>query len=677
MIKIPSDDKKISVPNNSDLFGNIWYTKNINLDEEGYIKLSSRSIQIKSEEDDGNFDLLTGVGMFDTGSGLLTTVDEPYIISLSGTSTLSVTEDIGANNPNLNFDSTGIWFNGLWHASFSTNVATRPSSGTTWTATVLPTSLTSGLKHPMCNFVSRKTLLVGNGNVLRQYTTGYVADSFLTIPIEYEIIAIAYNNLRAGIITRLSSAYRGQNVDAFFFVWDGTTTEANEGVPIGSDAGISLVAYKSTWRITTRTGQILEYRSGGFEPIADFPNYYTGNLFGDALNIIVYGDGGCVDGDVVYFNLPCRIDNPNLKPNHLQNMPAGIWCLDNKVGAYHRYSPSISKASIHTITFVDTATDILTGGSVQTGDLMKYTASTSVVIGGLEVNEYYYAIRINSTTFKLSTTYELALAGTAINLTSFTAGSQYFLNVNLVDYGATITGDRNGGVYNMGGKGSVYDHLVYGGDFITHNSTSSEYAMLNVTVSDLESRGFFVTSKLASLSVTDINQKLYIKYKPLKSRDSIVLKYKPKEIVGLPYVSSFRNSTYLASWTSSTVFATIGLSKVKTQFDAGVSLECELVSGYGAGINVQISNITEASGTYTVTLSASILQAIVGYYSYFIIDNWKVLGTVTSTSGNNNEWQEFAIGDKNKSIKVKCELIGTDVTVEELQIINATYKPSV
>jgi len=41
MIRLPADtNEKWFQPNNSDKFGSLWYTKNINLDEEGYIKLS-------------------------------------------------------------------------------------------------------------------------------------------------------------------------------------------------------------------------------------------------------------------------------------------------------------------------------------------------------------------------------------------------------------------------------------------------------------------------------------------------------------------------------------------------------------------------------------------------------------------------------------------------------------
>jgi len=43
MINLPSQEKKWKQSNSSDLFGNIYATKGINFDNEGYLKLSNAS----------------------------------------------------------------------------------------------------------------------------------------------------------------------------------------------------------------------------------------------------------------------------------------------------------------------------------------------------------------------------------------------------------------------------------------------------------------------------------------------------------------------------------------------------------------------------------------------------------------------------------------------------------
>lgn len=237
MIKIPSSTKRIIQPNNSDLFGNLHYSKSINLDEEGYIKLSSRAVSLISEADDSNFDLPASFGRWSSGSFTIATTDNPYDLILS-TDTISIARDTDSDGdaaPSMSFDTTGVWFNNKWHITTATKLYNKTIGTGNWDDTSI-TGLTSGVYHPLEVFRNKNNLAVGNGNTVRLYDTSYSLIKTLTLPADYEIVGLKYSSYKLGIITRLASAVAGQNQEAFFFTWDGATTEAGTGYPVGSDA---------------------------------------------------------------------------------------------------------------------------------------------------------------------------------------------------------------------------------------------------------------------------------------------------------------------------------------------------------------------------------------------------------------------------------------------------------
>ena len=80
-------------------------------------------------------------------------------------------------------------------------------------------------------------------------------------------------------------------------------------------------------------------------------------------------------------------------------------------------------------TDVSTGSETITvsaGHNFVTGQSIKYYANGGTAIGGLTDLSTYYAISISSTTFKVASTYENAIAGTAINLTGTGNNSQAF-----------------------------------------------------------------------------------------------------------------------------------------------------------------------------------------------------------------------------------------------------------
>lgn len=678
MIRIPNDNKRFSITNSSDLFGNVWYTKNMNFDEEGYAKLSSRTFSFKSEKDDSNFNLPISFGRAN-GEFHIVTADQAFDLSILPND-FSITEDTNSNNPTLSFDSWGKWFNNKWHATTATKI--WHTTGGSWTDS--GASVTSGFVHPLEVFRSKNSICVGNGNTVQILDTSYATTATLTIPADFEVIALAYSSFQMGVVTMMSDTAAGQNQDAYFFVWDGAGSSASRGYPIGSDTIMSIVAYKSSWLILTRTGELKYFNGGGFDTLATLPFYNIQTTWGDSQNRETHGDVMFVEGDLVYINLgnDLSVFGKNGE-SYMTNYPAGIWCYDPKVGFYHRYSPSISTGyQVSCLSAgVNTTTNIITASSGTlpiTGNPIKYINNASSLIGGLTIGKVYFIIRHTSTTFSLAETRQDAIDGNKIDLTASNDGN--FIALNVLDYGAS-KGDRTGGIGLVETRTDICDHLLFGVEIDDYNSTS-DYQHLQLTTPFFENRGYLVSVKVASLAIEDSVKKLYLKHSPLDVNDKIIVKYKNKDILDLPTNTPQFVFSSNCSWTSSTTFTTISnLSMVKTYLDSDTNNECEVevISGAGAGSMAQISSISENTGTYTVTLAEEIVGAESGNVCNVSIDNWKLLKTDANDSeisyNNTKGWEEFPLPENSNSSKwvmFKVELRGSETKIEELLIINKT-----
>lgn len=668
MIKFPLNSKW-SQYNSSDKFGSISYSKNINLDKEGYLKLSPRTVNIFDETStygDVDFGIPVSFGRYDAGQMYICTTDEPFTINYSPTSK-TITEDNSSNNPNLTGNSHGVWWQNRFYESTST--AVYYYDGSVWTADAI-IGLTSGVRHYMAVFKNKNSLAVSNGNTVKLYNTSHSNTITLTLPSDFEVIGLAYNNNKLGITTRLGSGSSGQNSNSYFFVWDGATTEANAGYSIGTDTAFSIDAYKSSFVVCTNAGQLLYYNGGGFEELAHFPFYNEEKRTGFDT-ILSYGDSMVVDGDIIYINVNFNFDGSGSKEEtYLQSNPSGVWCYDPNIGLYHRYSPSISKVYSHTIVQanVNTTTGVFTTGSTipNSGGIVINSSGT---IGGISRGKIYYVIKITPTTFKIAETYEDAINMQGITITSADT-INYFLMYDVVDYGASFSG-ITGGIALWGNNTSAYRDIIFGGSI--YNSSLSLQDSMFSSVPFLENRGYVVLPRLFTNAKEENIQSIIFKHSPLDINDALYIKFKKKNVFGLPTSSPNGITNSYISWTSDTTgTSTSDLSEAKSCFDSGDELELEIISGIGGGQMIKITNITESSGTYTITVEESVVGYTSGAKSYFVIDNWKVYGSVNYDTQKNGIL-EIPIAESTKSPEIKIELRGYQTTIEDIIINNNTH----
>lgn len=689
-IRIPARGKtQFAIPNTSDIMGNIHYTKNVNFNEDGYIKLSSRTVNFDNEKSDSNFGLPLYLGRAVNDTFYIATSAKNYVSQMP-VNNLNIITDPGTSVPTNGTQYTGgVFFNNKWHVTISStgHVWSKDPSTGNWTDRF--SGLSNGVALPMVVHKGNATLIIGSNNQVFQLDTSYSqvsAKSPLVLPADLEVTALAYSNDVVGIATKFSNTANWQNQESVFAIWDAQATSVNNMYFVGSDTIICLITYKTSFAMLTRRGRLLYFNGSGFTVLATLPFNFKNYVWSDPVTVKMFGNCMTVEDDLIYINLPTAYNGYGTKgQTFIEQSPSGMYCYDPSIGLYHRYSPSFSLLYYPVTTAVNTTTDTITAtGSVLpiTGSPLKYVFDSSNPIGGLSMNTVYYIINLDGTNFKLATTKDNADAGIAIDLTSAGATTHKFVGIQLEDYGISYVSGLTGGMSMMGSYTSIHDHMIFGSQLID-GATGTNYGSLCFTIPGFENRGYVVTTKFMSSVLDDNHEKVFLKYAPLKINDAIVVKIQTDKIIGIPVSSP--QVIGVTTWTSSTSFTTTcNISEAYTWFNLDTTnnnLECEIISGSGAGQMSQITAISLVGSTYTVTVADTIVGASNGRYLNFIINNWSVLKSTEQvailTSANTKGYAEYPIAKNTKWCKIKVELRGVDTTIEELLIDNSPNTPAV
>lgn len=670
--KIPSSTKQIIQTNDSDFSGNLWYGRNLDLTEKGYIKLSPRAVSMVNEGTEISSQFLLPLSFFGSSDTYqVATAKKVMAATIAETNWSFDSVVYSPTIPNAGYGSQGVAWQGKFYVSYdngiSAGVQYTTNGGSDWTDTGI--SLTVGVTHCLEVFDSRPgisdgkpVLAVSNGNTVILYNTSYSSEATLTLGSKYSITDITFSFNKIGISTTATD-------EAVFFTWDGSAATNPSGCPVGAIGVISSVAYKSSFAILTVRGQLRYYTGGGFQELAALPFFYKNYVWGQQML------GTCLiaDNDLIYINMGTAINIFNKNQGYMQNFPGGILCYDPKVGIYHRYSPSQSMIYELTVTSgnINTSTDTFTSTQAvlaATGTPIKYVSDKTSLIGGLTAGIVYYIINLDSTHFKLATTKQNALDGAFIDITSTGAASNNFLSLNLVDYGVSYTTGIQGAIKIPSTHTLTHEGVIFGTQVQALTSTTL-YANLDIIVSGFKNIGYMVTSKLYSAETEDRYQNIIVKYRPLNTDDKIIAKFKEKDVLGLPVATTLGINN--CTWTSTTTLTTTrDLSAAYTAISAGVNLECEIIGGAGAGQLSQVTSMGFNAGTYTVTLTDAIEGATTSQLCDILLDNWTKIGEITSS--DILPFKEFGTTIPSTWFKIKLELRGIDTTVEELTVNNVS-----
>lgn len=669
MIKIPNINKKWIQTNNSDLFGNVYVTKNITFDKEGYLRLSYSPRACMNETKNADFDNVASI-LFtpDYNQGFLAaTWDKIFDIPtniLSSYPTLDTTSGV----PTTDDETDMAWFEDKIVVSQDTDVDYYNTTTSSWVDTNI--TLTSDGQHPIVNFRSLSAIAICDVNTVKLYATPFSATpaliQTLVLPSDLEITDACYLNQKMFIATK-----HIQGEHAFVYVWNGTSSSAQEAYEVDANTIFGITPHRSSVVCFTSSGELMRYTGGSFQTIAKIPSFYENQNLTDYLNKTLYHGMIKSNGDLIYINL----SNQKNSTDRLLDMPDGIWCFDENVGLYHRYSNTISlmEARVLTSSAVNTTDNTITSTGIPvTGTEVFYNPDISS-IGGLTANKKYFVIKISDTVFKLATTKANAIAGNAIDLTSATGSSLSFIFFPNIDFGSYLSSRTfTTKIIDFPTETPLYGiDLLWSSETETRILSSTNNSFLKTVSPELESRGYFITPKVLSSGVKDNYNNLTIKFRKLKNElDKIIIKYRTTDDAK----EKINTSEWVATWTSVNTFTTTNTDIV----NARVGDEIEFLGGAGAGILAHITSISDpVAGVYTVTIDENFDNYISGDKAIFIYRNWKKLATISyGEKISEDGFFQRQIDGNGKFIQFKIELRGMGILVEELSITNKTDLPN-
>jgi len=669
MIKIPNTNKEWAYSTESDLMGNVVNCHNITFDKKGYATLNSKMGEITG--DDTNIDTVNSFVL--NGSSIHAVTSD---LVHESTPSLSLVTPIFARKAGAlaaGASANGLFWKTKTHYATLTKVLTWDGTSS---AEVI-TGLTSLNYHPICVYEYANSIVVGNGNEVHIYSDSYVKDTtnILTIPSIYTVvwIKIFQNNIYIGTVCNT-------NENAKVFVWNGTGTRAQSAWDSGGVWSFAGEIYQSSVAQINSRGQLMLFTGSGFKELAALPVYFTQQMWRDTNGFIggkVLIDGMKVDGDNIFMNIDCEVtvsdyENSKMSPRYIPEQPSGIWCYDPKVGLYPFALLSADPIQDIAIASVDTATDTITvsAHTFKTGDKVRYT-HTGTVIGGLVNIKNYFIIKVSATEFKLAETYDLATAGTAINLTS-TGTNGRVMGYTHKDFGCANI--NRGGAIGLQKEIQSVPNSIYSRYLTTAGYTYKTDLNVRNSICSLqknENRGSLTTPKIHSSAIQDGLRMLNVKYNGLvDGNDKLILKYRSGERVGMPYCT-LNTPSDVITWSSTDTF-----SVTSNDFGAvRVGDEVFILSGAGSGYTVHISLITPSGTTYTVVVDEAIPSIVNNDKSHIIIRDFTKVVTVTNTHELADKgYVQYPIGEVSKWFQFKFELRGEGVQIEEIALDNKVNK---
>jgi len=672
MITIPNQQSKSwRQANNSDLQGNLSVTKNITFDKEGYLQLSNRAVPVYDETSNEDFNNVASIAYNDAFGYVAQTWDEPWEID---SRILKEVPQIITSGANISGDiqSDLVWFDRKLVNTRASGVSYYDpflSGSDKWVNTNINLTNTSQSQHPAVNFVSLSQLAIGDVFQVKLYSSPLTATpvltTTLTISRDFQITGMCYFNQNLYIATM--HRYGGH---AYMFVWNGQGSAAQSAYEVDSNIIFSITAHRDSIVLLTGNGSLLRFNGSGFTMLDAFPIFYTDRALTDEANINLYKNVLKSNGDLLYI----LFHDENSKT--ITSQPQGIWCYDENVGLYHRYSLSNSTARFLNVTAASvnvTSDEITVTNAPPTGTELFFTSDTDNTLVPLVSDTKYYVINVASNKIKLATSRENAFDGVAIDLISTLGTLVSFTVFNQVDYGQFYT-NRVMSLYVIERPllNTQYGtDLLWGAELYNREDGSND-SYLGTVSDNLESRGYFITPKINSSNITDTFNKVTLKFSPMLSElDKIIIKYRVtddrlEEVI-------LNGGGWTANWTGVNTFTT-----TQTDFSrAKIGDEIEVLRGAAGGLLAHITNITVNSGTYTVTIDENFSAYTTGDESKIIFRNWKKWKTIEH--GDTNALKGYiseAINATGKFIQMKIELRGLQVRVEELSIDNKYHLPS-
>ncbi len=667
--RIPSADRRLSQPNSSEVQGNLYQTRNIDLDEEGYIKLSSATVSLYDETDDADFDVLHS--MFHSSSVYFVGGD---LFRNSRTELYSVYTNVTATDttpPSPGAENDGVFFNDREVVSDGATI--KYNNAGTWTTISGTPAAITGAPTVLEVFPNQNSVLVGLGNKVARVNSSWAVAVTLTLPADYRVLSIATNGNYAYIATR-----HVKNGEAMMFVWTGINTTNDGSYGVGTFGIQAIRKYQSSVALMDTLGRLLQFNGSGFTELAALPVYYSRVNWGDASNDYgnMFSRGMVVDGDIIHLNIAQETEDSDYR--FLPNMIGSSWCYDPKVGLYQRYSATntevITDSNVSSGD-IDTVTDIITTTITcpATGSPVFIDSSATTVVG-IITGRWYYVIKLSDTTFKLAETYEDAMTGTAIDLgtvTGVTSLDLWFISQRDFGQGLVRKSGANIILNNTETDSTQLGRFGLTTETYTNAMATGRWRYMQ-TCNKIRNLGYFVTPKMFAENTQDAFNSVNLRFKPLDYGDKITVKYRTEDRLRFPVMpnSSSLSDNYI-TWTNSTTFTTVA-APADNYYDMStvqVGDEVEVIAGGSSGFIAHVASISKSGFQYTISLDAASPFYVSGDTSMVKIDNWTTLEVIDGSTFAGTEkvvsvdassgWAQFKIIMEGVGVTIYDNIIST------------------
>lgn len=665
MTILPSQNGKYRVAHGRNGFADIVRTRNLDFRSIGNINVAQSPVVLYTNGDNANFSSVQSI-VADSTYYYVITSNRCYSLVAD---TLVFAELTTTNMPTMGVWSDAVAFNSEVVASGSNSISGYASSA--WTNHSITTS--SSYPHPLCVFINRNELAIGDGNTVKTYNTSYSLQNTLTIPAQFTVTWMRWMLGDLYIGTRNTAGG-----DAMMFRWNGTGTSAQQGYSIKGDWIYSGTVFQDTIVVLASSGQLLRFNGGGFTEVAHFPIYETqfswvSSASATSLNGKCPNRSMLAGGDIIYINIDGSIGgqgNAGYPGAYLHDQPSGLWIYDPQIGLYHTAGYPYTKYNTLTISSAQSGyLNFASAHLLETGDEIRAASVSNIT--GLTTGRDYFAIKVDTTTIQLAFSPADAYAGRNISFSGTVSGDT--INVSRTNRGgvsSTLPGamcrfSRNETQPFFGSR------IFFGGQAINNANTNVKSLM---SFGRGRNVGNFITSQFPSSQATDFFKKLYINVDKLYlDSQSIHIKYRTADKPGLPTPIRY-SDTGLATWTSTTTFTVNTLTK---NFQAAaVGDEIEITEGAGAGYTAHITAINTDSTTYTVTIDEAIPNISAADTSEVMVDNWKSLPTIGNTSEDIEKGIASVLADSTGVwIQFKIEIRGQNTPISRIASVSSVAKP--
>lgn len=353
--EIPNSQGQVRQVNKGDRFGELWLSKNLDLNRNpGKVLLSKK---LKKTWDTGTTisGSVTPVGAVrallvytdidsaaDRKHYYAFTNNHGYRCSLDNSPSNPLNWEVAAAGMSGDFSDVtdAVVFDGQIRISTSTNIARFNGGGSYadnwWTADISGTALTTNKPHTLhVHLGQQETIVVTDSNRVRYYnaTAGHT-----TLTLASRFVA---NTLTSGVDTVWVGTYSETSANAlvYEFVIGGTTPDA--AYEVNGQAVMSMAVIDNIPYVITDRGHIQVFNGNGFTTVASFPFAETGKTLSGVTPGIytytsppVYPKGMRARGRSLFINFATTGKEATAQPID-ERTPSGVWEYNIDTGVLH------------------------------------------------------------------------------------------------------------------------------------------------------------------------------------------------------------------------------------------------------------------------------------------------------------------------------------------------------